>query len=54
MAFNKNHKLTHQEEDIGLKTLNNKIPLPDDVKKRLTKLNTQTDAILKLKTCKQI
>jgi len=53
MAFIKNHKLTHQEEEIGLKTLNKKKPLPDDVKRRLTKLNTQTDTILKVKPCKQ-
>lgn len=46
MAFIKNYKLTHQEEEIGLKTLNNKKPLPKNIKKRLTKLNNQLDNII--------
>lgn len=43
MAFFKNHKLTSKEEKIGLKELNNKHPLPDDVKQRLKNLNKKLD-----------
>lgn len=43
MAFLKNRKLTSEEEQFILKTLNKKQPLPDDIKQRLKKLNQKLD-----------